>query len=520
MHTQGSSVGKDKLKTNRLSHSVISLTCLSPGTSYLGPATSHLEPVASYLGPLLLDCTASMSIFHCSSLRCPRSVFHHHHHLRHHRRHDPYYRSLFQRNTFHYRRLRLVLFTIMAALNVRRTVTAKMAPPRQHMVCSRCSRVEAIPGLPEGVGGGSRFCLNQGPPAKCSNCCTCCQCTTRSMQFLATQQLDGQVDNPTQEAAYSGCPSPFFGSGSGQEHLLGSQVDNPLHGTVYGLATPMLGSGSGQEALLASQVDNPQHETGYGLATPMLGSGSGSRAYCPCCQCTTRRMQFLATQQLGSQVGNPTQEAAYLWWPSPFFGTGSGHEDLLGSQVNNPLHETGYGLATPMLGSGSGSRACCPCCQCRTRRMQFLATQQLGSQVGNPTQEAAYLWWPSPFFGSGSGQEDLLGSQVDNPLNEAEYGLATPMLGSGSGQEALLASQVDNPQHETGYGLATPMLGSSSRQDEVEAAEAAAPAAPTEREKQFISMARNKISAWRWSHCMRRRMLYAYFVAWYNIESC
>ena len=152
--------------------------------------------------------------------------------------------------------------------------------------------------------------------------------------------------------------------------------------------------------------------------------------------------------------------------------------------------------------------------------MQFLATQQLGSQVDNPTQEAAYSGWPSPFFGSGSGQENLLGSQVDNPLHGTVYGLATPMLGSGSGQEALLASQVDNPQHETGYGLATPMLGSSSRQDEVEAAEAAAPAAPTEREKQFISMARNKISAWRWSHCMKRRMLYAYFVAWYNIESC
>ena len=184
-------------------------------------------------------------------------------------------------------------------MNVRRTVTAKMAPPRQHMVCSVCFRVQAIP---EEAGRNIRFCLNEGPPAKCGACCTCCQCTTR--------------------------------------------------------------------------------------------------------------------------------------------------------------------------------------------RMQFLATQQLGSQVGNPTQEAAYLWWPSPFFGSGSGQEDLLGSQVDNPL------------------------------HETGYGLATPMLGSSSRQDEVEAAEAAAPAAPTEREKQFISMARNKISALRWSHCMRRRMLYAYFVAWYNIESC
>ena len=151
--------------------------------------------------------------------------------------------------------------------------------------------------------------------------------------------------------------------------------------------------------------------------------------------------------------------------------------------------------------------------------MHILATQQLGSQVDNPTQEAAYLWWPSPFFGSGSGQEDLLGSQVDNPLNEAEYGLATPMLGSGSGQEALLASQVDNPQHETGYGLATPMLGSSSRQDEVEAAEAAAPAAPTEREKQDISKALERGWCY-WSHCMNRRMLYAYFVAWYNIESC
>ena len=83
----------------------------------------------------------------------------------------------------------------------------------------------------------------------------------------------------------------------------------------------------------------------------------------------------------------------------------------------------------------------------------------------------------------------------------------------------LLGSQVDNPMQEAADGLSTPMFGSSSRQEEVEAAEAAAPAAPTEREKQDISKALQRGWCY-WSHCMNRRMLHAYFVAWYNIESC
>ena len=63
--------------------------------------------------------------------------------------------------------------TMAAPSNVRLTVTAKLPLNNQYMICCVCNCVQ----IPPHVGVGKiPFCLNQGPPAKCSYCCGCVIC--------------------------------------------------------------------------------------------------------------------------------------------------------------------------------------------------------------------------------------------------------------------------------------------------------------------------------------------------------